>query len=86
MFRKDNLMIGERNMILGLNVPGYPKQDSAAMESGKNIEEDVFSFTPTHAWGPDKGTKTCLFVNMDGTRVFCISQATNLIGMKLKHG
>ena len=59
MFRKDNLMIGERNMILGLNVPGYPKQDSAAMESGKNIEEDVFSFTPTHAWGPDKGTKTC---------------------------
>lgn len=59
MFRKGDLMIGERNMILGLNVPGYPKQPSSAIESGKNIEEDVFSFTPTHVWGPDKGTKTC---------------------------
>ena len=59
MIRKGDLMIGERNLVLGLNVPGYLKQPSTSIESGKNIEEDVFSFTPAHAWGPDKGTRTC---------------------------
>ncbi len=27
--------------------------------SGKNIGEDIISFTPFHAYGADKGTKTC---------------------------
>jgi protocatechuate 3,4-dioxygenase, beta subunit len=56
---KENLQIGERNIILGLNIPDYPYKESSGIHSGKNIGEDVFSFTPFHAWGPDKATKTC---------------------------
>lgn len=27
--------------------------------SGRHIGEDILSFTPRHAWGPDKGSKVC---------------------------
>ncbi|WP_431137116.1 intradiol ring-cleavage dioxygenase [Psychroserpens mesophilus] len=54
---KENLWIGERNIILGLNIPDYPKQSTN--NSGKHIGEDIISFTPFHAYGADKGTKTC---------------------------
>lgn len=57
--QKDAMWIGERNIILGLNIPDYPIQDTSFISSGKNIGEDLFSFTPFHAYGPDKGTKTC---------------------------
>ncbi|MFZ1529552.1 MAG: hypothetical protein WAT19_12420 [Ferruginibacter sp.] len=57
--QKDGLQIGERNIILGLNIPGHPEAGTGNTNSGKNIGEDVLSFTPYHAWGPDKGTKTC---------------------------
>ncbi|MFD0863882.1 intradiol ring-cleavage dioxygenase [Sungkyunkwania multivorans] len=56
---KDEIQVGERNMILGLNVPNYPKKSLKKYVSGKKIGEDVSSFTPFHAFGPDKGTKTC---------------------------
>ena len=56
--QKDGLQIGERNIFLGLNIPDYPTKNNE-INSGKNIGEDIFSFTPFHAWGPDKGTKTC---------------------------
>ncbi len=56
LIKKDNLLIGERNIILGLNIPNYPHKKSAAIQSGKNIGEDVFSFTPSHVWGPDNST------------------------------
>ena len=59
MVKKDGLQIGERNIILGLNIPGYPQKKINEISSGKSIGEDFFSFTPYHAWGPDKGTKTC---------------------------
>ena len=59
MVRKDRLLIGERNIILGLNIPDYPKRKTTQPNSGRNIGEDVLSFTPFHAWGPDKGTTTC---------------------------
>lgn len=59
MVTKNDLLIGERNIYLGLNIPGYPRKSGAAMKSGRNIGEDVFSFIPFHAWGPDKGTRTC---------------------------
>lgn len=59
LVEKDNLFIGERNIILGLNIPGYPTRKKTEISSGNNIGEDVFSFIPFHAWGPDKGTKTC---------------------------
>jgi protocatechuate 3,4-dioxygenase beta subunit len=53
------LQIGERNLILGLHIPGYPDKNLSDVKSGKNVGEDVFSFIPFHAWGPDRGTKTC---------------------------
>ena len=56
---QDGLLIGERNIILGLNVKGYQKGTFTKSLSGKNIGEEVLSFTPYHAFGPDKGTKTC---------------------------
>lgn len=56
---KDSLWIGERNIYLGLNIPDYPIKVSSQKSSGKNIGEDIISFTPFHAYGADKGTKTC---------------------------
>lgn len=57
--QKDSLWVGERNIILGLNIPDYPIQKANNIRSGKNIGEDIISFTPFHAYGADKGTKTC---------------------------
>lgn len=59
LVQKDNLFIGERNLILGLNIPDYPKKLSTGINSGRNVGEDVISFIPFHAWGHDKGTRTC---------------------------
>ncbi len=60
MVEKGDLQVGERNIILGLNIPGYPKQAlNTELSSGRNIGEDIISFIPYHAWGPDKGTRTC---------------------------
>ena len=56
---KGDMWIGERNIILGLNIPNYPKQNTSFINSGKNIGEEIISFTPFHAYGADKGTKTC---------------------------
>lgn len=59
LVQKDDLQIGERNIILGLNIPDYPQKPTNDIHSGRNIGEDIISFIPYHAWGPDKGTKTC---------------------------
>ncbi|MCK7591173.1 intradiol ring-cleavage dioxygenase [Subsaxibacter sp. CAU 1640] len=56
---KDGLLIGERNIILGLNIPNYPIKSKTITTSGKQVGEDLHSFTPYHAYGPDKGTRTC---------------------------
>jgi protocatechuate 3,4-dioxygenase beta subunit len=56
---KGDVQVAEHNIILGLNIPGYPEKAGFQNISGKNIGEDVVSFTPFHAWGPDKGTQTC---------------------------
>ncbi len=59
LVQKNELQIGERNIILGLNIPDYPGKKTREINSGKNIGEDIISFIPFHAWGPDKGTRTC---------------------------
>ncbi len=59
LVQKDGLQVGERNIILGLNIPNYPGDSTHEISSGRNAGEEVFSFMPYHAWGPDKGTKTC---------------------------
>ncbi|RDC55250.1 intradiol ring-cleavage dioxygenase [Pedobacter chinensis] len=56
---KDSLQIAEHDIILGLNIPEYPKRSNTDKRSGLNIGEDQPSFMPFHAFGPDKGTRTC---------------------------
>ena len=55
----ENMLVAEHNIILGLNIPNYPTTLSNEVNSGREIGEDNPSFTPFHAWGPDKGKKTC---------------------------
>lgn len=56
---KENLQIAEHNIILGLKIPNYPVTNTSAKQSGLQIGEDNPSFIPYHAFGPDKGTRTC---------------------------
>lgn len=56
---KNKIQIAEHNIILGLNIPNYPKKLNTEKQSGLNIGEDQPSFMPFHAFGPDKGTQTC---------------------------
>jgi protocatechuate 3,4-dioxygenase beta subunit len=56
---KDDLQIAEHDIVLGLNIPNYPKVLNSDKRSGLNIGEDQPSFGPYHAYGPDKGTQTC---------------------------
>ncbi|QOJ28284.1 MAG: intradiol ring-cleavage dioxygenase [Ignavibacteriales bacterium] len=57
--QQGELQVGERNIILGLNIPDYPVKHETGYQSGIQVGEDIFSFIPYHAWGPDKGTRTC---------------------------
>ncbi|MDC7995670.1 dioxygenase family protein [Altibacter sp. HG106] len=57
--QKKELWIGERNLYLGRNIPEYPKSVAHPPRSGKPIGEDLASFTPYHAYGPDAGTTVC---------------------------
>ncbi len=54
-----NVHIAEHNIILGLNIPNYPETNTSEKQSGLEIGEDNPSFIPFHAFGPDKGTRTC---------------------------
>lgn len=54
-----DLQVVEHNIILGLNIPNYPEKNQTKLNSGLEIGEDHPSFTPFHAFGPDKGTKIC---------------------------
>ena len=54
-----NIQIAEHNIILGLNISNYPTTQKTEKQSGLEIGEDNPSFIPYHAFGPDKGTRTC---------------------------
>ena len=54
-----DMQVAEHNIILGLNIPNYPISTNNSIKSGREIGEENPSFTPFHAWGPDKGTRTC---------------------------
>ncbi len=56
---KDSLQIALHNIVLGLNIPNYPATSNPGKQSGLQIGEDQPSFIPFHAYGPDKGTRTC---------------------------
>ncbi len=53
------MQIAEHNIILGLNIPNYPTTTNNRIKSGREIGEENPSFTPFHAWGADKGKRTC---------------------------
>ncbi len=55
----NDTQIAEHNIVLGLNIPGYPAKYNAVVQSGLHIGEDQPSFMPYHAYGPDQGTRTC---------------------------
>lgn len=55
----EEVQVAEHNIILGLNIPNYPKTNKSEKQSGLEIGEDNPSFIPYHAFGPDKGTRTC---------------------------
>lgn len=59
LMEKSQLSIGERNIYLGLHIPNYPLPVNAEDDHGKKIGEDIISFAPYHAWGPDKGSRAC---------------------------
>jgi protocatechuate 3,4-dioxygenase beta subunit len=59
VFKKGDLQIAEHNIILGLNIPNYPETLKEEKLSGLQIGEDQPSFIPFHAFGPDKGSRTC---------------------------
>lgn len=55
----NNLQVAEHNIILGLNIPNYPEIKKIEKHSGLEIGEENPSFIPFHAFGPDKGSRTC---------------------------
>jgi protocatechuate 3,4-dioxygenase, beta subunit len=55
----NEMQIAEHPIILGLHIPQYPITNPTAKASGLSIGEDQPSFIPFHAYGPDKGTRTC---------------------------
>ncbi|MFM8913924.1 MAG: intradiol ring-cleavage dioxygenase [Flammeovirgaceae bacterium] len=57
--KKNNIQLAVHDIILGLNIPNHPSSEMAQQQSGLEIGEDSPSFVPTHAWGPDKGSKAC---------------------------
>lgn len=53
------IQIAQHDIILGLHIPNYPNNKSSKLRTGLSIGEESPSFTPYHAWGPDRGTKAC---------------------------
>ncbi len=56
---KDGMLRASRNIILGLNVPDYPKAAAINMQSGLAIGANCPAFDPIHLSGIDKGKSTC---------------------------
>jgi len=59
MVQKGELLVGKRNIILGLNIPNYPETKNLDINSGKNMDKDIMPSIPYHAFEPGKGTRTC---------------------------
>lgn len=53
------VQVAQHDIILGLHIPNYPGVSLGKKGAGLSIGEESPSFTPYHAWGPDKGSKAC---------------------------
>ncbi|RYG44035.1 MAG: hypothetical protein EOO01_20240 [Chitinophagaceae bacterium] len=56
---KDGMLRATRHIILGLNVPDYPKARSKKINSGLAIGANCPAFDPLHLSGADKGSTAC---------------------------
>ncbi|MEP7229048.1 MAG: hypothetical protein ABI691_02270 [Ginsengibacter sp.] len=57
--KKNGILIGHRDIILGLNIPGYPKENSLGFQSGLKVGSNCPAFDPLHLSGADAGKKVC---------------------------
>lgn len=55
----EDVPVAERNIILGLHIPGHPAMKQRPLTMGLAVGEEQPSFIPFHAWGPDKGSRAC---------------------------
>lgn len=55
----NGLLVAEHTIILGLNIPNYPRVAEITLQSELPVGFDQPSFMPFHAWGPDKGSRAC---------------------------
>ena len=57
--REAGTLVAEHDIILGLHIPNHPSLTAESTQSGLSIGEESPSFTPYHAWGPDRGSNAC---------------------------
>lgn len=57
--KKENILLGKRDIVLGQNIPDYPKQKTAGLQSGLAIGENCPAFEPKHVSGQDAGKNAC---------------------------
>jgi len=55
--KKDDTYYGQRNIYLGMNIPGYPARD--VIQSGLKVGENCPAFDPFHLSGADINSKAC---------------------------
>ena len=59
LHKENGILTGLRDIILGLNVPGYPKPGISVDISGLQIGSNCPAFDPLHISGVDAGKKIC---------------------------
>ncbi len=57
--KENGILKGHRDVVLGLNIPGYPKENVSGYSSGLKIGSNCPAFDPLHISGPDAGNKAC---------------------------
>ncbi|MEP7144054.1 MAG: hypothetical protein ABI707_14325 [Ferruginibacter sp.] len=58
-YTKNGILRATRDIILGLNVPGYPVAKKAGIQSGLAVGSNCPAFEPLHLSGADKGKTAC---------------------------
>jgi protocatechuate 3,4-dioxygenase, beta subunit len=56
--KENGILVGKRDIILGLNIPDYPKA-SVNYSSGLSLGSNCPAFDPLHLSGADKGKQAC---------------------------
>jgi protocatechuate 3,4-dioxygenase beta subunit len=59
LVEKNNILYGNRDIILGLHIPDYPASETKTFQSGLSIGDNCPAFDPLHLSGVDKGKRAC---------------------------